>query len=69
MDTYHRWMEVVISATLTGSPAISMPVPRQRPGAGVDPVRDLMGIQIIGAPWDDLGVLALAAEYEAAGPY
>jgi amidase len=67
MDTYHRWMEVVIYATLTGSPAISLPVPRQAPGAGVDPVRDLMGVQVIGAPRDDLGVLALAAAYEAAG--
>ncbi|NLD53391.1 MAG: amidase [Burkholderiaceae bacterium] len=67
MDTYHRWMEVVIYATLTGSPAISVPVPRQQAGAGVDPVRDLMGVQIIGAPRDDLGVLALAARYEAAG--
>jgi amidase len=68
MDTYHRWMEVVIYATLTGSPAISVPVPRQAPGPGVDPARDLMGVQIIGAPRDDLGVLAMAARYEAAGP-
>lgn len=68
MDTYHRWMEVVIYATLTGSPAISVPVPMgDARGAGggstVEP-EDLMGIQIIGAPRDDLGVLTLAAGYE-----
>jgi len=74
MDTYHRWMEVVIYPTLTGSPAISVPVPLARPagaGRGGDSdsriaVTDLMGIQIVGAPRDDLGVLALAAAYEAA---
>ena len=26
MDTYHRWMEVVIYATFAGLPAISVPV-------------------------------------------
>ena len=26
MDTYHRWMEVVIYATLAGLPAMSVPV-------------------------------------------
>jgi amidase len=65
MDTYHRWMEVVIYATLAGSPAISMPVPLGDP-AGRPALADLAGIQIIGAPRDDLGVLKLAAAYEAA---
>jgi amidase len=74
MDTYHRWMEVVIYATLTGSPAISVPVPRvagqspdepQQPGAASIAATDLMGIQLIGAPRDDLGVLSLAAAYES----
>ncbi len=70
MDTYHRWMEVVIYATLTGSPAISVPVPlasTARAGAGAVTTGDLMGIQIMGAPRDDLGVLSLAAAYESAG--
>jgi amidase len=70
MDTYHRWMEVVIYATLTGSPAISVPVPlasTARAGVGAVTTGDLMGIQIIGAPRDDLGVLSLAAAYESAG--
>ena len=62
MDTYHRWMEVVIYATLAGSPAVSVPVPRS--GGRIATI-DLMGFQIIGAPRDDLGVLSLAAAYEA----
>ena len=69
MDTYHRWMEVVIYATLTGSPAISVPVPLAGPegtGKGRISSTDLMGIQLIGAPRDDLGVLTLAAAYETA---
>ena len=64
MDTYHRWMEVVTYATLSGSPAISMPVPLADPTKAPAP-GDLAGIQIIGAPRDDLGVLRLAAAYEA----
>ena len=56
MDTYHRWMEVVTYATLSGSPAISMPVPLADPTKAPAP-GDLAGIQIIGAPRDDLGVL------------
>ncbi len=65
MDTYHRWMEVVIYATLTGSPAISMPVPLADP-ARPPALGDLTGIQLVGAPHDDLGVLTIAAAYEAA---
>jgi len=57
MDTYHRWMEVVIYATFAGLPAISIP-------AGFD-VRGLpMGMQIIGRPGADLAVLQLAHAYE-----
>ena len=64
MDTYHRWMEVVTYATLTGTPSICVPVPVGR-GATVTR-EDLMGIQLIGAPGDDAGVLSLAAAYQAA---
>jgi Asp-tRNA(Asn)/Glu-tRNA(Gln) amidotransferase A subunit family amidase len=42
-----------------------MPVPLANPGAA-PALGDLAGIQIIGAPRDDLGVLQLAAAYEAA---
>ena len=59
MDTYHRWMEVVIYATFAGLPAVSVP-------AGFDARGLPMGLQLIGRPRDDAGVLRLAAAYEAA---
>jgi amidase len=59
MDTYHRWMEVVIPASLAGSPAISMPVGFSREGLP-------MGIQIIGKNHADFAVLQLAYAYEQA---
>ena len=60
MDTYHRWMEVVIYATLGGLPAISVP-------AGFDAAGRLpMGLQLIGPPLGDLPLLRLAARYEEA---
>ena len=57
MDTYHRWMEVVIYATLAGLPAISIP-------AGFGPEGLPMGLQLIGRPQDELGLLRLARAYE-----
>lgn len=60
MDTYHRWMEVVFPATLSGCPVISVP-------AGFGGPDDLpMGIQIIGPNRQDLAVLQIAYTYEAA---
>jgi amidase len=58
MDTYHRWMEVVIYATFAGLPCISIPV-------GFDARGLPMGMQIIGKPQADMDVLRLAAAYEA----
>jgi amidase len=58
MDTYHRWMEVVIYATLGGLPAISVPV-------GFDEAGLPMGMQLIGPPQADLRVLQAAAGYES----
>ncbi len=59
MDTYHRWMECTIYATLAGLPAISMP-------AGFHPEKPWpMGIQLIGKPQGDVGLLQVAASYEA----
>ena len=60
MDTYHRWMEVVIYATLAGLPCISVPV-----GFGATGLP--MGMQLIGRPLGDLAVLQLAHAYEKAG--
>ncbi len=57
MDTYHRWMEVVIYATFAGLPCISVPV-------GFSPAGLPMGMQLIGRPRDDLAVLQLAHAYE-----
>lgn len=57
MDTYHRWMEVVIYPTLAGLPAISVPV-------GFDPRGLPMGMQLIGPPLGDLALLRAAAAYE-----
>ncbi|MGV0961366.1 MAG: amidase [Limnohabitans sp.] len=59
MDTYHRWMECTIYATLAGLPAISLP-------AGFHPTRPWpMGIQLIGKPQGDAALLQVAASYEA----
>ena len=59
MDTYHRWMECTIYATLAGLPAISLP-------AGFHPKKPWpMGIQLIGKPQGDVELLQVAAGYEA----
>ena len=58
MDSYHRWMECTIYATLAGLPAISLP-------AGFHPSRPWpMGIQLIGRPHGDAALLQVAASYE-----
>ncbi|MEL7547600.1 MAG: amidase [Pseudomonadota bacterium] len=59
MDTYHRWMEVVIGGTLAGLPVISLP-------AGFGPKDRPMGIQFMGPPGADQKVLEFALAYEAA---
>lgn len=59
MDTYHRWMEATIYATLAGLPAISIP-------AGFHPHKPWpMGIQLIGRPQGETQLLNIAAAYEA----
>jgi amidase len=60
MDTYHRWMEVVIYATLAGLPCMAMPA-----GFGANGLP--MGVQLIGRPHGDLGVLQLARAFERIG--
>jgi amidase len=57
MDTYHRWMEVVVPASLAGWPAISVP-------AGFNSRGLPMGLQIIGPPRSDRAVLEVAHAYE-----
>lgn len=59
MDTYHRWMEVTIYATLAGLPAVSVP-------AGFDESGQWpMGLQLIGRPRSDQELLSVAAAYES----
>jgi amidase len=52
MDTYHRWMEVVVPVSLAGLPALNVPV-----GFGAQGLP--MGMQIIGRTGADADVLAL----------
>ena len=59
MDTYHRWMEIMIGATMAGLPAISVP-------AGFSSAGLPMGLQVIGPPRSDMAVLQLAYAYEQA---
>ncbi len=59
MDTYHRWMEVVIPASLIGLPALSVPV-------GFGPQGLPMGMQIIGRNGADARVLAIGQAYHLA---
>jgi amidase len=57
MDTYHRWMEVVVLASMLGFPVVNVPV-----GFSYDKLP--MGMQIIGRHHADFAVLQLAHAYE-----
>ncbi|MBL4574291.1 MAG: amidase, partial [Gammaproteobacteria bacterium] len=57
MDTYHRWMEVVIGGSLTGNPVVNVPV-------GFDEQGRPMGIQVMGRFGEDKKVLEFALAYE-----
>ena len=59
MDTYHRWMEVVIPVSLIGLPALSVPVGF---GAGGLP----MGMQLAGPVGADAAILAMGQAYHTA---
>jgi amidase len=62
MDTYHRWMEVVIGGTLAGLPVVSLP-------AGFDKQGRALGIQFMGPVGHDREVLEFAMAYESATHY
>lgn len=67
MDTYHRWMEIMLPASLSGRPAISVPAgfcPADGPAPGTP-----IGVQLIGPLRDDLGVLRAAAAFETAAEW
>ena len=59
MDTYHRWMEVVVPASLAGLPALALPC-----GFGESGLP--MGMQLIGRAGDDTGILAMGLAYHNA---
>jgi amidase len=59
MDTYHRWMEVVIGATLAGVPAASLPS-----GFTADGLP--LGLQVMAPPRSEFGLLQLAAAWHEA---
>jgi amidase len=62
MDSYHRWLEVSMFATLAGCPAVAVP-------AGFDPQGRPIGVQLIGPPRGDLAVLRAAALCEKLMPW
>ncbi|OIQ33676.1 MAG: amidase [Alphaproteobacteria bacterium MedPE-SWcel] len=59
MDTYHRWMEVVVPASLLGLPALAVPSGRGAQGLP-------MGLQIIGPHGSDAAILGLGQTYHRA---
>jgi amidase len=59
MGTYIDWMKSCYYVTVTGLPAISVP-------CGFTPEGLPVGVQIVGHPRDDLGVLQLAHTFEQA---
>lgn len=62
MDTYHRWMEVVIGGTLAGVPVLNVP-------AGFGPRGQPIGLQVMGRAQADLAVLQIGHAYEKATTY
>lgn len=62
MDTYHRWMEVVVPGTLSGCPVAAVPTGFSDKGLPC-------GIQIIGPRLKDFATLQLAYAYEQAARY
>ncbi|KGJ03231.1 amidase [Paracoccus halophilus] len=62
MDSYHRWMEVVIPATLAGVPALAVP-------AGFGPGGLPIGLQILGPARQDRRLLELGHAYDLAQPF
>ncbi|WNJ89049.1 amidase [Bosea sp. 685] len=59
MDTYHRWMQVVIPVTMSGCPALSVP-------AGFNAAGLPMGMQLWGPNQSELLLLQVAQAYEDA---
>ena len=56
MDTYHRWMNVMVPVTLLGAPCVTVPI-------GMGPSGLPMGMQIFAAKGKDAQLLKLARWY------
>jgi amidase len=59
MDTYHRWMEVMIPVTMSSCPALTVP-------AGFNASGLAMGLQIVAPNHGELACLQLAQAYDEA---
>jgi len=59
MDTYHRWMQVVVPASLIGLPVVNIP-------AGFGEAGLPAGLQLIGRPGSDAQLLRLAQHWHEA---
>ena len=59
LDTYHRWLEISLPASLGNLPVISMPIP------GLSPPH-MTGIQLMMAPGSDEALLRIARSFETA---
>jgi len=59
MDTYHRWMEATLYASLAGLPALNVPCGFNAQGLP-------MGMQLIGQPRGDVSLLETGLAYEEA---
>lgn len=56
MDTYHRWMEVVVGGTMSGCPIVAVP-------AGFSATGLPMGLQLVGPVHRDIDVLRAGAAF------
>jgi amidase len=56
MDTYHRWMEIVVPCSLAGLPCVTLPA-----GFGKNGLP--MGLQLIGPRFSDAKLLSIAEMY------
>ena len=56
MDSYHRWMEVVVLVSLLGLPCVSLP-------CGLNDQNLPTGLQIFGRRYSDIDILRLAITY------
>jgi amidase len=62
MDTYHRWMEVVIPVTMSGCPALALPVGFNTAGLPT-------GMQVVAPNHGEHALLQLARAYEQEAPW